>query len=870
MDDTVLKIALAGFLHDIGKVSDEGALNVSDEFINNNAGLYQPFHNGYYSHKHAVYTAAFIDHIEKLLPRKLNQANWGLDDSFINLTAGHHNPQTPMQWIIAMADRIGSGWDRATFDSEYNHAVAWQDYRKTRLLPILEKLTPDDHGNAESADVFAYRYPLKEMSPENIFPNLKELVCPNDNDQAKDEYKKLFDGFVYALERLLHREENLDLWFEHLDSLLMIYTTAIPAARAGKVVPDVSLYDHSRMTAALATALYLYHRDEGEMSIESIRDEMPKKLLLISGDFFGIQNFIFSDSGEAGKNRTKILRGRSFAVSLFSELLADMLCREIGIPSSSVVLNAAGKFTIIAPNTESARRAVTDVEDRANGWLMQIAYGESAIGMVCQDASAADMVHGGFADVWDRLNRNMERKKLRKFDLTKVGGTVEGYLDGFRNDLVHPLCPFCGKRPSSPDVEGSRFVGEAGSACRICRDHIFLGTNLVKRDRLAVMTTDAEIKGDEKLMEPVFGTYQVAFLGGGLNEMARRGQLLKYWDISINTEGTAAKDVTAKFINGYVPVYREEDCYDDRILEGERSDESKADLIESIREETPKTFTHIASKSRILRENGKGYRGIEALGILKADVDDLGMLMSCGLKGKQFTISRLATLSRQVNAFFTLYLPHLLKTDQRFLDVYTVFAGGDDLFLIGPWNRIVELAGYLSETFADYVCHNGTVHFSAGITIQKPNIPLDRVAEETKKALSQSKRGEKNQITLFAETATWEEFRALREVRNAIQGWRVKDWINSAMIYRLNAFIGMAAEEKRLLTKRENEIDVEDMECLKWHSLFGYSIARNVGKGLKEGEKDAAMREVTKAATWLDQYGGRLRIALWDVIYNNR
>jgi CRISPR/Cas system-associated protein Cas10 (large subunit of type III CRISPR-Cas system) len=42
--------------------------------------------------------------------------------------------------------------------------------------------------------------------------------------------------------------------------------------------------------------------------------------------------FHLSDSGEAGKNRAKILRGRSFAVSLYCELAADMLCRAIGIP----------------------------------------------------------------------------------------------------------------------------------------------------------------------------------------------------------------------------------------------------------------------------------------------------------------------------------------------------------------------------------------------------------------------------------------------------------------------------------------------------------------------------------------------------------
>ena len=144
MDETVLKIAIAAFMHDIGKLAGEGALFVSDQFLKDNADLYQPFYEGRYSHKHAVYTAAFIDHIEKLLPREFNQARWGMEDTFINLAAGHHKPQTPMQWIIAMADRISSGWDRAKFDEEYNRAITPPDYKKTRLLLIFELLMRED------------------------------------------------------------------------------------------------------------------------------------------------------------------------------------------------------------------------------------------------------------------------------------------------------------------------------------------------------------------------------------------------------------------------------------------------------------------------------------------------------------------------------------------------------------------------------------------------------------------------------------------------------------------------------------------------------------------------------------------------------
>lgn len=869
MDDTTLKIAIAAFMHDIGKFADKEHFNISEQFLIDNADLYQPHYKEKYTHRHSVYTAAFIDHIEKLLPQKFNQANWGLKDSFISLAAGHHKPETQLQWIIAMADRISSGWDRDEFDKKYNHAVAWQNYRQTRLLPIFERLMHEEEGAPEISDKYFYSYPLKEISPLNIFPGKKNQVHPKDKQTAIEEYKKLFNEFVYALEHLLHKEENLELWFQHFDSLMMVFTSAIPAARVGDVIPDVSLYDHSKITAALAVAIYLYHQDTDCMTIDAIKDYDSKKFLLISGDFYGIQDFIFSDTREAGKNRAKILRGRSFAVSLFSELAADMLCRKIGMPSSSLLLNAAGKFTVIAPNTELSIKAIEEVESRVNEWLIKVSFGENSIGMTYLESSAEDFVRGKFVEIWDRLNEKMEEKKFQKINLDRFVGRVEGYLDSFHNDLSRPLCPFCGKRPSNPDVENSRYAGEALSACRICRDHIFLGENLVKKSRLAVTSHDAEIKGMDKLLEPIFGEYQVAFVSGGMKDLARSGKLLKYWDIFIDPDGVVARDVTARFINGYVPLYRDEDLYDDRILEGEKSEKKKEELIEQIRGNVPKTFGHIANKAMNPKKNGNGYCGIEALGILKADVDHLGLLMSCGLKKEQFTISRLATMSRQLNFYFAVYLPHLLKTEPDFMDIYTVFAGGDDLFLIGPWNRIIELVDFLQKSFADYVCHNDKIHFSAGICLHKPNTPLDKLSDAAEIAIEKSKDAGRNRVTLFSETVDWDEFFKLKEINYTFQKWRENDLLNNAMIYRLNELISMVEREKHLLADSK-EIYLEDMECLKWHALFSYTTERNIGKGLKGEEKDKIIRQFSEAAVWLEEFGSKLKIALWDLIYNYR
>lgn len=368
MDETIYKIALAGYLHDIGKFAerahrpDEKSSGLKPgfypdaQFLNNNADLYQPHFQGRYTHKHAVYTAAFIDQIEKLLPRQFNKGEWGLDDAFMSLAAGHHNPQSPLQWIIAIADRISSGFDRGEFES-YNNEIKVKDYKKTRLLTIFEGLSVNDTWKEDDLAAFHYRYNLKELSPQNIFPVGDSEAHQIESEQASKDYRDLFFSFIAALEKLEHKQ-NIPLWFEHFDSLFMIYASHIPAATVGYVVPDVSLYDHSKTTSAIASALYLYHRDTDSLKEAEIKNHKPEKFLLINGDFYGIQDFIFSEGGGTGKASAKLLRGRSFYVSLISELAADMLCKHIGLPVSSMILNAAGKFTILAPNTERTRAII--------------------------------------------------------------------------------------------------------------------------------------------------------------------------------------------------------------------------------------------------------------------------------------------------------------------------------------------------------------------------------------------------------------------------------------------------------------------------------------------------------------------------------
>jgi CRISPR-associated protein Csm1 len=867
VDETVLKIALAAFMHDIGKFADRKLLNISDEFIQNHADLYQPSYHGRYTHVHALCTAAFIELKRDVLPEELNRPQWGEGDVFINLAASHHKPETPLQYIIAMADRVSSGWDRAAFEAEAEQQVPARDYQKTRLSAIFQRLQLENEPGEQASQNSDYYYSLSGLSPQTIFPVRRSESAKETHDPKIGDYAELFQEFQQGLANLSHRRDNLELWFEHFDSLMLIYTGAIPSARAGKIKdPDVSLYDHARTTSALAAAIYLYHQQTESLILKAMDNWDDKKFLIINGDFYGIQNFIFSDAGDTRRYRSKILRGRSFAVSMFSELAADMLCREIGLPFTSVVLNAAGKFKLIAPNTPAAQQAMEKVEAQVNDWLINIAYGENAVGFSSQAASAHDFSSGAFTLLWERLNQRQERKKFARVNLDEHARPFRNYLDSFNNNLQKPLCPLCGKRPA--EIEKQAYILEVDSACPICRDQVFLGTNLVKGKRLAITSAAASIKGDQ-LMEPIFGRYQLSFVDDDLSGMAQSGQLLKLWDISLDPSGRLSKPVASRFINGYVPRYEFGDEHDERIMSGHQSGEESADLEAQIQRRDPKTLEDIAALALNFTDRNGAYQGIEALGLLKADVDFLGVLLACGLEEKSYTISRLATLSRQLDFYFSIYLPHLCSTDNRFKNMYTVFAGGDDLFLIGPWNRLIELAIHINTTFKEYVCGNPEINLSAGLCLQKPHVPLDHLAEAVETALVQSKAGGRNCLTLFDETVTWPEMMDLLKIKANLLRWQEDKWLNKAMLYRFNELFGLAGEEKQVV--QHDRVHLNDLSCTKWRALLAYTVERNLAKEIKgDARRDAVHQVLAAMSGWLLHYGTKFKIPLWTLLYDQR
>ncbi len=440
------RIALAAFLHDLGKFAERARISASQETINSNKHLYCPHHKpyldakGWFSHVHAAYTAIALDRLESHFPELKGKdmepfASWkaaDVDDSLINAAAKHHRPDTFLQWVIATADRVASGFEREEFEA-YNQAQegtsTGKNHYTARQITLLEQIRlSTDEEKTESELV--YRYPLKALSPESIFPQKADECEGNDSAKAQQEYRELWDEFEKAIEKIppSHRS-NLPLWLDHFETLWSVYSHAIPSATAGKIRPDVSLYDHSKTTAALATALWRYHHERNEVGEPAARmladrgDWDKPKFLLIQGDFFGIQDFIFASGGETRKRAAKLLRGRSFYVSLLTECAALKVLDALDLPSTSQIINAAGKFLIVAPNTEQTRAGIESVQKELDGWFLRYSWGQGR-GRSCRARSEPQ-----------RLSEDSGRSQthpLSGFDETVVRATGNKQNAAFR------------------------------------------------------------------------------------------------------------------------------------------------------------------------------------------------------------------------------------------------------------------------------------------------------------------------------------------------------------------------------------------------------------------------------------------------------
>ena len=878
------RVALAAYLHDLGKFAERARIEVPKDALDAHKTQYCPFvpvKEGSparkHTHVHAAYTGLAFDVIEQSAPDLIqgdmhpfvNRSQLQADhtqatDSLINAAAAHHRPDTFLQWIIATADRVASGFERDEFDKyneskdENTETATGRNHYQARQLSLWEQIRLDGKTGKVTAKDLKWRYPLAALSPTAIFPQKREQCEPGEDGKAQAEYKTLWNEFLAALESIpkAHRS-NWPLWLDHFDTAWMTFTHAIPAATAFGTKPEVSLYDHSKTTAALATALWRWHEAEGKTDSVAARglakgnfgeDVHIDKLLLIQGDFFGIQDFIFSEGSQTNKAAAKLLRGRSFQVSLFTELAALKVLDALSLPPTSQITNAAGKFLIVAPNTTAVRAQLETVRTEINQWFLQHSFGLAGLGLVGKPASCKDFLKGNFKGLMQSLFAELEKAKLHRFNLTAPANPV------FDVAYPHGVCQFNSRLPADDETRQS---------AALSRDQITLGSALTREDRLLIVRHPAQLTGNnlKNLEVPVFG-YGVAFtqseeVTGKFGALAKDGILQRCWDFSLpdNLDDPLWHGYARRFINAYVPRFTELDLQTQSKYRGLENEVEWDDMRFGI----GKTLNHVACEDRQPKsdrmDDACQWQGQIALMTLKGDVDNLGTIFQQGLQ--EPTFAKMAALSRQMNAFFAIWLPAICA--KEFPNTYTVFAGGDDFFLIGPWHSIQKLAARMADAFKSYVAENPGITFSAGMVMTKPGQPIHTLATQAEDALSDAKGVDKNALVLFGERVRWPQWGQVQAAQDQLERVRESYDLSTGYVYGLLQLIDLAA-------------DTKNPEHAMWRSRFAYRTRRYVVDKLKLDIRSTAQKDIAEQLgdKGIAQLGSKFRIPLFNHFYRQR
>ncbi|MDY0365871.1 MAG: hypothetical protein RBQ81_08435 [Arcobacteraceae bacterium] len=450
----------------------------------------------------------------------------------------------------------------------------------------------------------------------------------------------------------------------------------------------------------------------------NIEELLSDEMWIISGDFYGIQKFIFE--GLSTKNAAKVLRAKSAYVELFTITLARYICSKLGISEKNILTTNAGKFEIISSNKDI--KIIEEIQKTIDSFFIKNFYALSSVNISYVDCKKSDFNKGEYKKLREKIAKSIEAKKFEKFDISNLKNPILDYDTNIDNQT---LCRICNIRKI--DKEN----------CEICDMFVKLGQILVGNKK--------SINSSEDL-------------------------LINLGDFSIDIE---------------------------------LSERIKSYILKSA-DNKPVTFEDLAKSSCKDLEGG-----IKALGILKADVDNMGIFIKDSDVTEHF--SNFELFSKTLDAFFSIYIPNLMS--EKYPNTYTVFAGGDDLFLVGAWDSILQLAREIESEFKKFI-KSKDLTISFGISVAKESTPISYLAEYTESLLESSKELDgKDSISMFKESVKWGNYKEVFIKLDDVFIDLSKD-INTAFLYRLLQFCDMSKNK-------------HDIENTIWRSKFRYSVSRN-------------------------------------------
>lgn len=617
----------------------------------------------------------------------------------------HHNPQYRDELIISAADILAAD-ERAEAEGHPEEMTK----HTAPLQSILARLF-----DGSERRYFSLR-PLA-LDRETLFTQSNPQV-------SQQAYEHHWVSFYQEVQKLLSNDW-LGLFY-----LIKKYCWCVLSSATRGEEHDISLFDHLRVTAAIAACLEVEGCSEDELKqlrsgVSKIRQQ--PLFLLLKGDISGIQDFIYTITS---KGAAKGLRGRSVYMQLLTEAVASWILRRLELPFVNLLYQGGGHFMLLLPVRAESKLA--SLQDELAQKMLEAHGTDLYVALGWVRLSADDFSPESFPKKWQEAGERVKCAKQQRF--SELG--AELFRRVFEPQGQHgKTCDIC----QSEDPRGL-IKDEDKEKCHLCRSFEELGSDVAKARYLMVAELDNEEPqgyGYERVLTQ-FG-YFVKFLEEPEMPQVRthRATLYRLNDTDFLSKETLswadqarqsgiASSLGFRFLANVAPIR------DDKILD----------------------FDALAAQSR----------GIQRLGILRMDVDNLGRLFAQGIPNA--TISRIATVSSLVQLFFEGWVH---RAADEFQDrIYAIYAGGDDLFFVGAWDATVELAWKIREDFRGFT-GNERVTLSAGIAVEEKKFPLYQAARTAGDALEAAKAlPGKNAVGYLGKELEWADFARARDLKGKL------------------------------------------------------------------------------------------------------
>ncbi|WP_277302445.1 type III-A CRISPR-associated protein Cas10/Csm1 [Veillonella caviae] len=659
-------------------------------------------------------------------------------------------------YIVYEADNIAAAVDRRDYDEGENSESSSLQFDKYMPLQSIFRV----FGDAVSKK--SLHYPLRGLNVEDHFnyPVIEEVDVSDAGLRASaDMYKKIY-------RTLIDNFQQCSIDTMSINELLRIYedtVSYIPSSTNTKEVADISLFMHSKITAAVALSMAMYFEEQHITNYKELCFVHNKTFreqsafCIISGDISGIQQFIYTIPS---KGALKSLRGRSFYLEILMEQVLDELLEVLGLSRVNLIYNGGGHFYILAPNTTAIHEAISQFEIDVNTWLLDRFGTQLYVALGYAPATANELIASdGQRSIFravsqsvanSKSNRYSEQNLMDLFDCNSSYNTVDGERE----------CSICHISSKQLVPYGDSSDSES---CISCYQLFRLGQEIVTHDDsvfVVAETTDHDSGID---------IYQTTMAYAG-RSIDKEKQMVSPNKTQYGVKLFVLREQELKEFK-QSPSKRVLRIYSkNRALTGEQVYNRLwiADYVARKPDGRVYEFEELAKASGTSDD-----KGIKRLGVLRADVDNLGAAFIGGFikEGldnpyKYGTLSRYADLSRDLAMFFKVAVNKMAGGDvSGTVDiespfkiwqsssndnklVHVIYSGGDDVFLVGAWDHLLELAIDIQTKLDELT--DGKITMSAGLALFSPSYPISQMANITGELESAAKNNPgKNSIALF-------------------------------------------------------------------------------------------------------------------------